>query len=69
MDFARTLYISKIYESVEALPGVYAVTVKRFNRTDVKKAPDIPSDGRIVSGDFEIPTLAALNIAMEGESL
>jgi uncharacterized phage protein gp47/JayE len=32
VDFGQVLYLSKVYEAVEALPGVYAATVIRFNR-------------------------------------
>jgi hypothetical protein len=72
MDFGTTLYLSKIYEAVEATPGVYAATVQRFSRstaagTLVFVAP-IPADGRITCGEFEIPMLGSLNISVEGES-
>jgi uncharacterized phage protein gp47/JayE len=71
MDFGRTLYLSKVYESVEAIPGVFAATVHRFSRTTGSKlilATVIPADGRIVCGEFEIPTLGSLNVKVEGES-
>jgi hypothetical protein len=32
VDFGQTLYLSKVYEAVEALSGVYAATVTRFSR-------------------------------------
>jgi predicted phage baseplate assembly protein len=34
VDFARPLYLSKVYEAVEALDGVRAATVTRFRRRD-----------------------------------
>jgi hypothetical protein len=34
VDFARPLYLSKVYEAVEALDGVAAATVTRFRRQD-----------------------------------
>lgn len=34
VDFGQTLYLSKVYEAVEALDGVHAVTVTRFRRRD-----------------------------------
>jgi hypothetical protein len=34
VDFARPLYLSKVYEAVEALEGVRAATVTRFRRQD-----------------------------------
>jgi len=32
MDFGQALYLSKIYEAVESIPGVHAVAVTRFRR-------------------------------------
>lgn len=32
VDFGRPLYLSKVYEAVEAVPGVHAATVTRFAR-------------------------------------
>ena len=37
---ARPLYLSKVYEAVEALPGVFAATVTRFRRRDAA-VPDL----------------------------
>lgn len=37
VDFGQTLFVSKLYEAVEAVDGVFAVTVTRFKRRD---APD-----------------------------
>jgi uncharacterized phage protein gp47/JayE len=34
VDFARPLYLSKVYEAVEAIDGVLAATVTRFRRQD-----------------------------------
>ncbi len=34
VDFARPLYLSKVYEAVEAIDGVAAATVTRFRRQD-----------------------------------
>lgn len=34
VDFGRTLYLSKVYEAVEAIGGVHAATVTRFRRRD-----------------------------------
>lgn len=34
VDFGRPLYLSKIYEAVEAIDGVAAATVQRFRRQD-----------------------------------
>lgn len=38
MDFGKPLYLSKIYEAVEQLQGVYALTVTKFRRRDSKAA-------------------------------
>jgi hypothetical protein len=72
VDFARPLYLSKVYEAVEALPGVFAATVTRFRRRGVQPPPlpqleglpeevlrslrgEIPPEGRIDIGEFELP--------------
>jgi predicted phage baseplate assembly protein len=34
VDFGRPVYLSKVYEAVEALPGVAAANVSRFRRRD-----------------------------------
>jgi Baseplate J-like protein len=34
VDFGRPLYLSKVYEAVEAIDGVFAATVTRFRRRD-----------------------------------
>ncbi len=34
VDFGRPLYLSKVYEAVEAIEGVRAATVTRFRRRD-----------------------------------
>jgi hypothetical protein len=34
VDFARPVYLSKVYEAVEAIDGVLAATVTRFRRQD-----------------------------------
>lgn len=38
VDFGQHLYLSKVYEAVEALPGVYAATVTRFSRYSAEMA-------------------------------
>ncbi len=35
VDFGRPLYLSKIYEAVEGIPGVFALTVRKFARPQV----------------------------------
>jgi len=66
MDFAKILYISKVYEAVEAVPGVSAANVTRFqvDRPTKLLLPAQPPDGRIVAGEFEVPMLATLNLTV-----
>jgi Baseplate J-like protein len=65
-EFAQTLYLSKIYEVLEAVPGVDTVFVSAFNRADA--LGDLTSDGRILMGENEIPVLrdGDLNITVTG---
>ncbi len=39
VDFGRPLYLSKVYEAVETIPGVFALTVRRFARRDATAMP------------------------------
>ena len=61
VDFASPVYLSKVYEAVEAIPGVSHATVLKFRRQDDALA-DVQAEGRIKMGDEEIPTLGALKI-------
>jgi predicted phage baseplate assembly protein len=65
-QFGETLYISKIYEVLEAVPGVSTVFVSVFNRADSSDA--VTSDGRVLMGENEIPVLrdGDLNIVVSG---
>jgi uncharacterized phage protein gp47/JayE len=65
-DFGQTLYLSTIYQVLEALPGIDHVFVKRFNRSDA--AADITSDGRIVLGQNEIPVLRPADLRIDPET-
>lgn len=91
MDFGQTIYLSNVYRATESLPGVLAVTVTRFRRTDsspilsglqfqapgVADNPDlqallqrvagfeIAADGKVDSGQFEIPLLGNLAIVVK----
>jgi hypothetical protein len=56
VDFGDTLYISKIYEAIEAVEGVAAVTVSRFSRAPSGE-PAAPSDGKLTFDPHEIPRL------------
>lgn len=55
VDFGRPMYLSKVYEAVEALTGVAAAIVSRFRRADAAPLPDRLS-GRLQAlglGDFQ----------------
>jgi predicted phage baseplate assembly protein len=39
VDFGQALYLSKVYEALEALDGVFAATVTRFRRHDTVAVP------------------------------
>jgi hypothetical protein len=41
VDFGRPLYLSKVYEAVEAIEGVHAATVTRFRRRDQAPPPTL----------------------------
>jgi len=66
VDFAQILYLSKIYETLASLDGVANVFVEPFHRFG--DASLVPSDGRIVLGENEIPVLRAndLTLVMKG---
>jgi hypothetical protein len=66
-DFGQILYLSTIYQVLEALPGIDHVFVSRFNRSDA--AADITADGRIVLGPNEIPVLRAADLTTQPEAL
>ena len=55
--FADTLFLSKLYERIEAVEGVHAVTVTRFNREGAS-TPAIPAEGRLQLDWDEIPVIA-----------
>lgn len=59
VEFADTLYLSKVYEKIEAIEGVEAVTITRFNRQS--DAALIADTGKIELGWDEIPVAADLN--------
>ncbi len=51
--FQDVLYLSKIYEAIEAVPGVNAVNVTRFAKTD--SPADLPGSGKLEFEWAEIP--------------
>jgi Baseplate J-like protein len=64
VDFKQTLYLSKVYEKIEALPGVDSVFVTRFQRANVAAA--IATDGLIQLLENEIPLAGRLTINISG---
>ena len=64
VDFKETLYLSKVYESLESLAGVSSVFVTRFNRVGESQA--ISTDGLIQLLENEIPTIGSLVINVSG---
>jgi predicted phage baseplate assembly protein len=55
VDFQQVLYLSKVYEALEAVDGVNSVFVSRFRVAN--SAEEIPRDGRIALKANEIPVL------------
>jgi uncharacterized phage protein gp47/JayE len=64
VDFRQTLYLSKVYEKLESLPGVNSVFVSRFQRTGDAQA--IAPDGLIQLLENEIPVMGTLVITTSG---
>lgn len=65
-DFGQTLYLSTIYQVLEALPGIDHVFVSQF--TSSNSADNFPSDGRIALGPNEIPVLRAADLQIQQET-
>jgi predicted phage baseplate assembly protein len=53
VEFGDRLYLSKVYEAIEAVPGVASVYVSRFARSDSTR--DLPEDGKLEFDWSEIP--------------
>lgn len=64
VDFKQTLYLSKVYEVLEALDGVNSVFVTRFQIAGQTQA--IASDGVIQLLENEIPVLGNLSMIVTG---
>ncbi len=56
VDFAQTLYISKFYEAIEAIPGVAHVAVTEFRRQNTATSDHLES-GKIALTESEIPII------------
>lgn len=66
VDFGQVIYLSNLYQALEARPGVDHVFISQFARADDPNA--IAADGRIVLSANEIPVLrdADLTITVSG---
>lgn len=54
VSFEDTLYLSKVYEAIEAVDGVHAVSITRFQREDIA-LPHIADKGKLSFAWQEIP--------------
>jgi predicted phage baseplate assembly protein len=64
VSFADTLYLSKIYEAVEAIDGVEAAVISVFSRNEYDEG--IPGDGTLRFAFNEIPYIKALTLPASG---
>ena len=67
VDLGQVLFVSKVYEAIEAIEGVHAVAVTRFKRQD---APDeiaavLAQLGLSSIDELEIPILGALDVKVD----
>jgi hypothetical protein len=70
VSFGQTMYISKVYEVIQDLPGVQGVVIGTFARRDAfdPTAP-VPSSGQLAfaAADGEIPIWAGFaHLVMQG---
>ena len=66
VDFGQNLYLSKVYEAIEAIDGVSHVYIEKFNREDDLSAQKIPANGVITMDWDEIPEIRKTDIPIEG---
>ncbi|MBE9545272.1 MAG: baseplate J/gp47 family protein, partial [Proteobacteria bacterium] len=67
VDFKQNLFLSKIYEAIEALPGVDSVYVTEFKIRDAEE--DIAPKGTISLNEYQIPIPGYdnfINVTVEG---
>lgn len=66
VDFASTLYVSKVYEVIEAIKGVEGVTISGFER--IAPAPEglDPRPGVLRFAWHEIPFLSGIKLSVTG---
>ena len=57
VDFGEVLYLSKLYEAIEAISGVAGVNVTEFRRPGQLDA--VPREGKLVLGARELPQIPA----------
>jgi Baseplate J-like protein len=55
IDFGQVVYLSKLYEAVEAIDGVRGVVINEFSKPD--QTPDLPNRGTLVFAPEELPVL------------
>jgi hypothetical protein len=57
VDFAVTVYLSKLYEEIEKIQGIKYVNIAEFKRDPIKKNEDPNGliNGKIILGSNEIP--------------
>lgn len=65
VDFGRPLYLSKVYEAVEAIEGVAAATVTRFRRRDQALPPALKRKVLLEAGLGDVSAL--VDRAFRGE--
>jgi hypothetical protein len=72
VDFGQNLYLSKVYEAIESVPGVAFTTVTEF-RLDGMPPGSVEPTGRLAPGPNEIPAIPAavdykggIKLLMEG---
>lgn len=62
VDFEHTLYLSKVYEAIEAVAGVAWVHITRLARRD-EPGRALPEAGRLIFSGDELPLLGELELA------
>lgn len=75
VDFAKTVYLSKFYEAIEAIAGVEYVTINEFRRQD-ETAGSVQPSGKIVLKENEIAIVPedatsytkGIEVVLQGES-
>ncbi len=53
VDFGSPLYLSRLYDAIQSLPGVMSVFIRRFKRDD--SPLDLPIDGQLTFDLDELP--------------